>query len=76
MTQNIRLQQAIEAREKFLNEHPHLRSYQAEIDAIMDKVPEKQRLEVIHQLALEKMMNLKDAMGQLKGALDEAARRD
>ena len=64
------LREALAAREKFLAERPHLREYQEQIDAIMEKVPEHQRLEVIHQLALEKMFDLKDALGELKGAID------
>ena len=52
------LEKAIAARDKFLEEHPHLQEFQNEITELLDKVPEHQRLEVLHQLALERTMEM------------------
>jgi uncharacterized FlaG/YvyC family protein len=75
MSNNELLDRALRAREEFLADKPHMQAYQDEIDALMDKVPQHQRLEVIHQLALEKMMDLGDALRQLKGILDAESRK-
>lgn len=66
------LSRALSARDKFLEDKPHLKAYQDEIDSILDKVPEKQRLEVIHMLAANKMVDLQKALGDLVVALNES----
>lgn len=70
MTENKILRQAIVDLEEFLVDNPHMRAYQEEIETLMDKVPEHQRLEVIQQLMLEKMLNLRDSLGEIKGTLN------
>lgn len=66
------LEEAIAARDKFLEDRPHLVAYQKEIDAILEKVPESQRAEVLHQLALGKMMDMHEAVLALSKELKNA----
>jgi hypothetical protein len=66
------LKEAIAARDKFLEEHPHLQEFQNEITDLLDKVPEHQRLEVLHQLVLERMMEMQRQTNLLLGELENA----
>jgi len=66
------ISKAILARDKYLEDNPRLKAYQEEIDSILSKVPEEQRLEVLHMLALGKMMDLQNAMGDLLETLTES----
>jgi hypothetical protein len=66
------LKEAIAARDKFLEEHPHLQKFQNEITDLLDKVPEHQRLEVLHQLVLERMMEMQRQTNLLLGELENA----
>lgn len=67
------LEDAIAARDKYLEEHPHLQVFQDEITAILDKVPAHQRLEVLHQLSLERMLEMQKQTNILLKELKNAA---
>lgn len=52
------LQKAIKARDDFLKEHPHLIPVQQEIDEILDKCREEDRLSVVMMLMMKNAMEL------------------
>ena len=61
-----RLQQALDARERFLQGHPHLRAYQAEIDLILDKSGSNQgRMAVLGALMQGKLLELRSEFYKL-----------
>ncbi|WP_319407493.1 hypothetical protein [uncultured Desulfosarcina sp.] len=58
-TSNRRLQEALANRERYLERHPHLRVYQAEIDRILDKSGNVHgRLAVIGTLMQGKLLEM------------------
>ena len=59
------LQKAIEARNAFLEERPHLKQYQQEIDSILDKCKPEDRFTVISLLMSGKMVELQNHMADL-----------
>jgi len=63
------LERAINERDKFLKIHPHLIEKQKEIDEILDKCNQKDRLEVIRMLMIDNMMNLQKELLSLQKIL-------
>ena len=58
-TANKRLQDALANRERYLERHPHLRAYQAEIDRVLDKSGNVHgRLAVIGTLMQGKLLEM------------------
>lgn len=56
---NKRLQEALSNRERYLELHPHLRAYQAEIDRVLDKSGNVHgRLAVIGMLMQGKLLEM------------------
>lgn len=66
----MNLNDALQAREKFLEEHPNTRSYQEEIDRILDQTPEQMRFEVLGLLMAGKMTELSQKLSELKSIID------
>jgi len=58
---NEKLQKAIEKRNEFLNQNPHMQEYQKVIDEALDKTPQHMRLEVISLLLATKLTELKNS---------------
>lgn len=63
------LQEAIAKRDKYLEDHPHLKEKQQEIDVILDKCTDGDRYEVIMTLLLEQMERQAAAINLLKEGL-------
>jgi hypothetical protein len=60
------LEKALEAREQFLREQPHLRSFQDEIDRILEKtVGFENRMSVLAFMMEAKLYELKEAVASL-----------
>ena len=59
------LQKAIEVRDAFLEERPHMKEYQKQIDEILDKCKPEDRFAVISLLMSGKMMELQQHMNNL-----------
>lgn len=59
------IQKAVEARDAFLEKHPHLKQYQQEIDSILDKCKPEDRFTVISLLMSGKMVELQNHMADL-----------
>lgn len=59
------LEKAIANRDRFLEEHPHLKAYQEFIDEILDKTPQHLRGEVLAQLGLQKSQELQAEVTKL-----------
>lgn len=67
-----RLQKALTERERFLERHPHLRTYQAEIDRILDMSGNSQgRLAVLGMLMQGKLLELQKRLYSLTEVLYE-----
>lgn len=65
-TAQHRLQKALDARERFLQRHPHLRAYQAEIDLVLDKSGNSQgRMAVLGTLMQGKLLELRNEFYKL-----------
>lgn len=63
---NKRLQEALVNRERYLEHHPHLRAYQAEINRVLDKSGNVQgRLAVIGMLMQGKLLEMQAAFYKL-----------
>jgi hypothetical protein len=63
---NTRLQEALANRERYLERHPHLRTYQAEIDRVLDKSGSVHgRLAVIGMLMQGKLLEMQAAFYKL-----------
>jgi len=61
------LEQALKAREEFLKQHPHLQSFQDEIDRIMEKaVGFENRMSVLAFLMEKKLYELRDSVASLR----------
>jgi hypothetical protein len=63
------LQAAIQKRDNFLNENPHLKPLQDEIDRILDKCVESDRLAVINMMMMQNVIDLQKETLKLKGML-------
>ena len=63
---NQRLQEALDERERFLQRHPHLRSYQEEIDRVLDHSGGTQgRMAVLGTLMQGKLLELQNQFFKL-----------
>jgi len=62
----IKLNKAIEERDKFLEANSHLRIHQKKIDDILNKCKEEDRLDVIQMMMYESLSNLVMALNKLK----------
>ena len=60
------LHQALAARERFLERHPHLRAYQAEIDRVLDQSGNIQgRMAVLGTLMQGKLLEMQNEFSRL-----------
>lgn len=59
------IEKAIAARDKYLEEHPHLIPFQKKLDAELDGVPDKFRLSVVVAKLAAKHMELQAALSEL-----------
>lgn len=67
------LQKALAEREWFLEHHPHLRTYQAEIDRILDKSGNSEgRLAVLGTLMQSKLLEMQKELYRLTEILQQA----
>ena len=67
------LQKALAEREWFLAQHPHLRTYQAEIDRILDKSGNGEgRLAVLGTLMQAKLLEMQKELYRLTEILQQA----
>jgi len=72
LAENERLQAAIDARDRYLANHPHLAAYQAEIDRIMDNSGNREgRMAVLGTLIQGKMLEMKNELEKLMGLLPQ-----
>ncbi len=63
------LEEALKAREQFLKEHPHLQSFQEEIDRILEKtVGFENRMPVLAFMNEAKLYELRDSLANLHSA--------
>jgi hypothetical protein len=68
--ENEPLQRALADRERFLELHPWMRPYQAEIDRLLDKSGSQQgRLAVLAMLMQGKLLEMQEQLVTLKEAL-------
>jgi hypothetical protein len=68
-----RLRQAISARDRFLESHPHLQAYQVEIDRLLDGSGSSQgRMAVLGTLMQGKLLEMQKELNKLAGILAEA----
>lgn len=72
---NDKLREAIEARDKYLEEHPHLQDKQKEIDETLDKCLPEDRAEVAMMLLMEGLATQLIALNALKKGLEYHASR-
>ena len=66
-----KLQEAEAARDKYISEHPHLATYQQEIDELLSKVKPHERLEVLALVMAGKLTELKEKLGELHGIITQ-----
>lgn len=64
------LDEAIKARNKFLKDHPELEHYQKEIDELLEKTPNKYKIQVLAMLITSKINELSDNLIKLMTALE------
>ena len=63
---NERLRNAIAERDRYLAKHPHLASYQAEIDEVLDKSGNHEgRMAVLGTLLQAKMLEMQNELNRL-----------
>lgn len=73
-TANDLLQNALKERERFLNQHPQLQSYQAEIDRLLDNSGNNQgRMAVLATLMQGKLLELQKELCSLTEVLMKTA---
>lgn len=71
------LQAALAERERFLGHHPHLRTYQAEIDRVLDKSGDHQgRLAVLGTLMQGKLLQMQQELHKLSQILQKSIKSD
>ena len=63
------LQEAINKRDDFLAKHPHLKEKQNELDEILDKCVEGDRLAVVNMMMMQSMLELQKHTIKLKEML-------
>lgn len=67
------LEKALAAREQFLEQHPHLREYQAEIDSILDKSGNQQgRMAVLGTLMQARLLEMQQELLKMTRVLRES----
>lgn len=72
---DTRLREAITARDRFLEGHPHLRPYQAEIDRLLDGSGSNQgRMAVLGTLMQGKLLEMQKELSKLANILQEAVK--
>jgi hypothetical protein len=59
------LKEAIEKRDKFLKDYPHMQEFQKEIDDILDKTPTHMRKDVVITLLISKLQELQQSLNLL-----------
>ena len=62
------LKEAIEKRDKFLKDYPHMQKFQDEIDVILEKTPTHMKKDVVITLLISKLQELQqnlNLLGQL-----------
>jgi len=62
---NEALELAKQNLEQFLNDHPHMRKNQEEIDAVLNKVPEEQRIAAIGIMTATSLLTLSKKLAEL-----------
>lgn len=76
-TTNDHLHNALGAREQFLKRHPHLRTYQTEIDRVLDKSGGHQgRLAVLGMLIQSKLFQMQQELYKLNEILQKTNQSD
>jgi hypothetical protein len=60
------LQEAINKRDEFLKERPHLKQKQVELDELLDKCRDEDRLAVVNMLMMKSMIELQKHTIKLK----------
>ena len=60
------LKEAIKRRDEFLKERPHLKQQQVELDELLDKCRDEDRLSVITMLMMKNMIELQKKTMELK----------
>lgn len=74
LSREERLRQAISARDRFLENNPHLHSYQVEIDRLLDGSGSNQgRMAVLGTLMQGKLLEMQKELNKLANILQEAA---
>ncbi|MGO9018446.1 MAG: hypothetical protein ACLQVJ_08865 [Syntrophobacteraceae bacterium] len=69
MSSQEMLEEALKARERLLKEHPHLQSYQDEIDRILEKtVGFENRMAVLAFMIEAKLYEMRDSIAKLHSA--------
>jgi hypothetical protein len=63
------LQEALKQREDFLEKNPHLKHVQKEIDEILDKCRDEDRLAVVNMLMMQNLIDLQRETLKLKEML-------
>ncbi|MDJ0781456.1 MAG: hypothetical protein QNJ22_05760 [Desulfosarcinaceae bacterium] len=72
-TGNEPLQHALAARDRYLEQNPHLRPFQAEIDRLLDKSGNREgRLAVLGTLMQGKLLDLRRELNKLNEVLLES----
>ena len=66
----IDLKQAIKNRDRFLDENPHLKGYQRDIDAVLNKTPQEYRLDALMIMVAKNMQLLGKAITALQKQMD------
>lgn len=61
----IKLKKAIDERDQFLKDHPRMNNFQIEIDEVLDKCLEKDRLEVIFTMMLSSHIKQSEKLTEL-----------
>lgn len=70
MSKNTELTKAMEKRDAFLREHPHLQKQQDDIDALLDKCRPEDRFQVITMLLTEQMQKQLALLNAVKKGLE------
>lgn len=72
-----RLNTALAERERFLEHHPHLRTYQAEIDRVLDKSGDHQgRMAVMGTLMQGKLLQIQQELYKLSKILQKTIKSE
>jgi hypothetical protein len=69
----MNIEDAIKERDKFIEDHPHLKDYQKEIDKALEKVGDdtEKRLEVLAEMAEGKSIELQASLFQIISILED-----